>query len=221
MVNMKTKSPAESFFSPEEQQRIRDAVHQVELKTSGELVPMVVSESHSYPLAPIRGAALIAFMTALAGTPAVAGFFWLQPSNLWVFLGIFFPVFCIVYYLVATCPSLKRLCLINSEMEAEVENSAITAFFTEKLYRTQNANGILIFISLLERRAWILADSGINERIPQERWAEIVAIITRGIREKQQCQALCEAIRKAGEILEKEFPVQDDDINELHDLIIR
>ena len=218
---MKIKSMAQSFFSKEEQTRICETVHKAELKTSGELVPMLVCESHSYPLAAIRGAAFVALLTALIVTPLIAGMFWLESSNLWVFLGVGTPVFLIVQFLISSYPRLKRFCLFADEMDTEVQNSAFAAFFTEELYKTKDANGILIFISLLEHRAWVIADSGISERIPHERWEEAVAVITNGIRKKKQCQALCEAITMIGDILEKEFPIQDGDINELHDLIIR
>ena len=212
---------AKHFFSAEEQKRICDAVHSAELKTSGELVPMLVCESHSYPLAAIRGGTLIALLTALGFTQMLADMFWLEPNNLWVFLGLFFPVFLICNVLINTFPRFKRCFLFGSEMDEEVQNAAFAAFFTERLYKTKNANGILIFISLLEHRAWVIADSGISERIPQEQWQDAVAVITNGIREHKQCQALCEAIGMIGDVLEKEFPLQDGDMNELHDLIVR
>ena len=218
---MKVKSMAQSFFSKEEQKRICDAVHRAELKTSGELVPMLVCESHSYPLAAIRGASFVALLMALIITPLIAGMFWLESSNLWVFLGIFIPVFLVVHFLIMSYSRFKRWFLFGHEMDAEVQNSAFAAFFTEQLYKTRDANGILIFISLLEHRAWVIADSGINERIPHEQWEEAVAVITKGIREQKQCQALCEAIGMIGDVLEKEFPIQDGDVNELHDLILR
>lgn len=212
---------AKHFFSAEEQKRICDAVHSAELKTSGELVPMLVCESHSYPLAAIRGGTLIALLTALGFTPMLADMFWLEPNNLWVFLGLFFPVFLICHVLIKTFPRVKRCFLFGSEMDEEVQNAAFAAFFTERLYKTKDANGILIFISLLEHRAWVIADSGISERIPQEQWQDAVAVITNGIREHKQCQALCEAIGMIGDVLENEFPLQDGDMNELHDLIVR
>lgn len=218
---MTIQSMAQKFFSAEEQERICDAVHNAELKTSGELVPMLVCESHSYPLAAIRGGALVAFLTALAFIPIFADMFWLEPNNLWVFLGLFIPVFLICHFLIKSFPRLKRCFLFGSEMDEEVQNAAFAAFYSEHLYKTKYSNGILIFISLLEHRAWVLADSGISERIPQEEWQEAVTVITSGIREQKQCQALCEAIGIIGDTLEKEFPIEDGDMNELHNLIIR
>lgn len=217
---MKNKSIAQQFFSPEERKQIRETVHRAELKTSGELVPMIVSESHTYPLASVRGGALLALLVALLLTSPIGGMFWLGPNNLWVFLFLFFPIFCGISFLIKNSTRMKRWFLFADEMDAEVQNSALTSFFTERLYKTRDENGILIFISLLERRAWILADQGINERISPEKWEEAISMITTGIQKKRQCEALCKAIEKIGAILEKEFPVQDDDTNELKDLII-
>jgi putative membrane protein len=215
------KSLSQEFFSEEEKRTVSDAVHSAEIRTSGEIVPMVVSQSHSYPLAEIRGGCLVALPAALLLTSPVAGTIWLEPTNMWIFLGLFLPICWGTMLLIRFFPSLKRLMLFNEEMEAEVQETAFASFFTERLHKTRDANGILIFISLLERRAWIIADSGISSRIPQERWQDAIVHVTRGIREKNQCQALCRAIEMIGAILEKEFPIRKDDRNELHNLIIR
>jgi putative membrane protein len=116
---------------------------------------------------------------------------------------------------------LKRLFLSRRQVEAEVEEAAITSFFTERLYKTKDENGILLFISVLERKAWILADGGINARIDPGQWQSIIDLITRGIKDKNQCEALCEAIVQIGELLKSHFPIQENDINELHNLIVR
>jgi putative membrane protein len=106
-------------------------------------------------------------------------------------------------------------------MEEEVREAAITAFFSEKLYKTKDENGILLFISVFERKVWILADSGINAKIDQERWLGLVELMTKGIKEDRQSEAICEAIRQVGDILKEHFPIQPDDNNELRNLIIR
>lgn len=214
-------SVSEHFFSDEEQKKICATVHLAEMKTSGEIVPMVVSESGSYPLAAIRGATLIALLAALLLTGPVAARFWLNETNLWVFLSLFTPLFLGSHFLVNAVPALKRLMLFNDEMDIEVRDAAFSAFFTERLHKTRDSNGILIYISLFERRAWVIADSGISARIPCQQWEEVITLVTHGIREKNQCQALCQAIEMVGSVLEKEFPIRNDDLNELHDLIIR
>ncbi len=217
----KPESKAAQYFGLDEQQQICKAVHRAEAKTSGELVPMLVGESHSYPLAAIRGASIISLLLALLCTPFVASMFWLPGSSVWVFLCFFFPFFGLFSWLIQRNVWLKRFFLFPDEMDAEVQNAAFTAFFEEKLYKTRDANGILIYISLLEHRAWILADSGIDERIETAKWDEAVQVIIKGVKEEQSCAALCKAIDMIGTILEQEFPIREDDQNELHDLIIR
>lgn len=220
-MEIRKGSSAESFFSTEEQQRICTAVHKAEAKTSGELVPILVCESHAYPLAAARGGSLIALVLALLLTAPIGGMFWLSASNMWVFLGLFLSFFWLFNFMVKKTPPLKRFFLFADEMDVEVGNSAFAAFFEERLYKTRENNGILIYISLLEHRAWIIGDSGINDRIDTGMWNEAVQLITSGIKEKRACDSLCRAIAMIGDILEKEFPIRDDDQNELHDLIIR
>jgi len=220
-MKIQRRSMATRFFSPDEQQKICQAVHDAETKTSGELVPMLVCESHSYPLAAVRGGSLTALILATLLTAPVAGMFWLGSSNMWVFIGLFFPVYWLANVLINYYPVLKRPFLFSDETEIEVQKAAFAAFFEEQLFKTKDANGILIYISLLEHRAWILADSGINDRIEPEQWDAALQLITRGIKDGSACDALCEAIEMVGNILEREFPVQSDDQNELHDLIIR
>ena len=185
MVGMKNQkqSAAATFFTREEQERISRAVHKAELKTSGELVPMVVGESHGYPLAVVRGAGFGALILAILLTRPVAAMFWLEFTNLWVFLALFFPLYWLISLLINAFPPMKRIFLFADETEDEVRNSAFAAFFEEGLYKTKDANGILIYISLLEHRAWILADSGINDRIAEGTWDEALALVTTGLKE--------------------------------------
>ncbi len=212
---------AQQFLTGEEQQRITEATRQAEGRTSGEIVPMVVSASHDYPLAPLVGAAIFSLPLALFLTPFISAPLWLGHQDMWIFLALFCLLALATHALIRKSSSLKRLFLNKDQVEEEVHEAAVTAFFGEKLYKTKEENGILIFISVLERRVWILADSGINSRIRQEEWQEIVNTITRGIREKRQCTAICEAIGRVGDILAEHFPLADNDLNELHNLIIR
>jgi len=219
-MKSKKRTMATVFFSQDEQQKIRKAVQDAEKKTSGELVPMLVCDSHSYPLAAVRGGAITALILSILLTEMVAGMFWLHDSNMWVFLCLFFPLYWLVNILISKNPVLKRPFLFNDEINTEVQKAAFAAFFKERLYRTRDDNGILIYISLLEHRAWILADSGINERIKSGKWDAALQLITTGIKEGHAAESLCQAVGMIGDILEKEFPVRDDDQNELHDLII-
>jgi putative membrane protein len=212
---------AQKFLTQAEQDKISAIVQQMEQQTSGEIVPMIVSESHAYPTAMICGASILALPLALFLMPITGGLLWLGSQNVWVFLALFMTLYGFFYELIQRVTWLKRLFLSRKQVEAEVAEEALTCFFTEKLYKTRDENGILLFISLLERKVWVLADSGINNRIDPQQWQGIIDLITRGIKEKRQFEAICEAIRQIGSILTSHFPVKDNDTNELHNLIVR
>ncbi len=211
---------AEKFFTVEEQQQITLAVRQVEQQTAGEIVPMVASASHSYPEAELAGAMLIAGPLALAAAFGLATLLWWQDAVLWLFLG-FFPVFFILARLILRrYPPLLRLFLHKERVDAEVARAAFTHFYAEGLQATKDATGILIYVSVLERRVWILGDRGINAHIAPQVWQGFVDRLTCGIRENQPCSALCAIIEEIGALLQTHFPAKVDDRNELSDLMI-
>ncbi len=215
------KNSAQTFLTREEQEKVTASVHQAEGLTSGEIVPMIVSSSHSYPLVAVVGAVFFTLPTSLLAARLIGSHYWLGPDNMWLFLVCFLVIFFPARGLINQLGWLKRFFLAAGSVEEEVQEAATTAFFTERLYRTKDENGILLYISVFERRVWILADAGINEKIPHERWQDIVNMVTTGIREQRQAEVICEAVSQIGSILQEFFPVASDDRNELHDLIIR
>jgi putative membrane protein len=211
---------ARKFLSASDQQAIREAVHKAEATTSGEIVPMVASASYHYPMADVLGAAALSLPMAIVLTPVIGGLFWIGSQNMWVFIGLFAALFAVCHEVVKRTTWLKRLFISGKEMEEEVHEAAQISFFSRELYRTRDQTGVLIFISLLERRVHVLADKGISDRIAQQEWEDTVGIIIEGIKRKSQAAAICEAIEKVGRLLSEHFPVKPDDKDELENLII-
>jgi len=215
------KTLAQNFLSAEEQQRVTDAVRAAEKQTSGEIVPMIVSTSHSYPMAPVVGGVFVALPLGLLSARLFGASLWLGTDNMWLFIAFFIMYFLIAYQAVARVPQLKRCFLSPERADSAVQASAEAAFFREALYETRDASGILLYISVLEQRVWVLGDRGINEKIDQAAWREIVDMVTRGIKHGRRCDAICGAIERIGSILQEHFPYRKDDQDELHNLIIR
>lgn len=205
---------AKELFNEDEIKRIESAVQQAEKRTSGEIVPMLVDESYDYPRAEILGAGLFSLAAAVSLSWAFFG------ESLWHFLWLFalcyFPFKC----LIRSLPALRRRLIHPDEISAEVEEKAVVSFLEQGLHHTRDETGILILISLFERRVHVLADRGINDVVPANSWDGIVQTITDGIHHGDTCNALCAAIDNCGQLLEAHFPVKSDDTNELPNLII-
>jgi putative membrane protein len=216
-------SLARRFLSDSERRQIEASVREAETTTSGEIVPMVVSSSYHYPTASMIGALIVSLLAAGAVTAAFSirqawegfGLF-----DLWIFPAVFAVAFLLSHELIRRVPGIKRLFVTSAEIREEVEEAALTSFYRQRLNNTRDRTGILVFVSVFERRAVVLADEGINAQVPQETWQEVVDTITRGIRQNRQAEALCQAISRCGELVRDKFPRRRDDTDELRNLIV-
>ncbi len=204
---------SDTFFSEEEKARIEAAVREAESRTSGEIVPMVVDESYDYLRSEIVGGGLFSLGASVTLSWAFGD------SSVWVFLPLFVLLYFPFKWGIRSLPGLKRRLIPPEEITVEVEEKALVSFIENGLHHTRDETGILILISLFEHRVHVLADRGINEAVSHQVWEEIVHLITEGIREGKTCEALCEGIRRCGDLLEKRFPRKHDDRNELPNLI--
>lgn len=217
----KMQTLSEQFLTKEEQNKVTEVVQEAERTTSGEIVPMIVSRSHNYPMAAAACTVSLALPLALLLTHLVGGRIWIGPQNMWLFLGISALLYGISYPLIMRMDRLKYYFLNRSQVEQEVQEAALAAFYSEQLYRTENDNGILLYISVLEKKVWVLADTNINAKIEQKEWDSVIDNLTSGIKAGKHCEAICEAVRHIGQVLQSHFPYLKEDKDELHNLIVR
>ncbi len=208
---MKTAS---DFFTPEEQKQIEAAVKEAEAKTSGEIVPMLVDASYEYPRAELIGGGTLALAVAALVSWSIGH------ESIWWFLPVYIVSFFVFHQLIRLLPDLKRKLISPEELTVEVKEKALVSFLEHELHNTRDRTGILILISLFERRVQVLADSGINTKVAEQTWDEIVEVITTGLKTGDACSAICQAVTRCGELLTEHFPIKDDDTNELPNLII-
>ena len=122
--------------------------------------------------------------------------------------------------MIRNLPDLKRKLINSEELNAEVKEKALVSFLEQGLHETRDRTGILILISLFEHRVQVLADSGINAKVPEHTWEEIVDTIINGLKTGNTCAATCQAIERCGELLQEHFPRKHDDTDELPNLIV-
>ena len=214
------KNLVKQFLSDDQRAHVNAAVEKAEKLTAGEIVVMFISASYHYPMANVIGATTFAIPLALIFTPVIGGWLWIGNQNMWLFLGLLTVFFILFHEIIKRLLWLKRYFISRKEIDAEVKEAAITHFFNHGLYRTRDETGVLVLISVFERRVWILADRGINAKVPEGQWDDIVKMITDGIRQKRSADAICEAVEKIGALLKRHFPVKPDDTDELDNLII-
>lgn len=214
------KNLSQKFLSDDERTRVTAAVKEAEKKTAGEIVVMIISASYHYPMANVIGAVVFALPLALIFTTLTGEWLWIGGQNMWLFLGCLTVLFIVFHEIIKRCPWLKRCFISEREFKEEVEEAAITHFFNQGLYRTRDETGVLVLISVFEHKVWILADKGINAKVHEGQWDDIVKIIIDGIKQKRQTEAICKAVEKLGDLLKEHFPIKPDDRDELENLII-
>jgi putative membrane protein len=206
------------FFQAADLAEIERAVKAAERHTSGEIVPYVVARSDDYPQAAWKGACAGALLVALAAAAvrAWAGF-WGPASAWWLALPPLAGA-ALGLLAVALVPPLRRALVASSDLEEAVSHRAALAFLEQEVFRTAERTGILIFLSLFERRVVVLGDAGINRAVAQEEWQAIVDEIVAGIRAGTPGAALARAIGRSGELLERHrVERRADDRDELPD----
>jgi putative membrane protein len=211
---MRTATKAEKFFTEKERRTIEALTHDIESRTIGEVAVMVVDRSDRYMEAEILGGGYIGSALSLLITVL---FF---HSSLWWFILLSFVFFIPSYVLFKKIPVLKVPFIGFRRKEESVMNRAVRAFYEKGLYKTKQNTGVLFFLSLLERKMWVLADKGIYEKIDQETLNRFASTVSEGIKEGRACDALCDAMKEAGELLAKHFPIMPGDTDELSNKII-
>lgn len=203
---------------------IETAIGEAEQSTAGEIVPVVATSSGRYD----RGEDLFGLVCAVV---ALAGAWWLfqdidVKQTEWavsytIALGLL-PMLAIVVVAfllgaaVATfVPALRLPFISRSEMEEEVARSAAAAFQRFRVRGTAGGTGILIYVSLYEHMVRVLGDDAINAKVTQADWDSVCSLAVDGLRTGRGAEGLASAVRKAGELLSRHFPVQPDDRNEL------
>ena len=101
------------------------------------------------------------------------------------------------------------------EKRKSVRQLAEKEFFKLGVANTRDKTGILIFLLLANRSFYILADSGINEKVPLGTWDKIKDEIQKNFSHGEFCKGIIFGIEEVGKILSKHFPIKPDDTNEL------
>lgn len=207
-----------TLFSASDRQRIEEAVRSAEAGTRGEIVVAAVPASGDYPGTAWAGACA----GSLAGLSGLVLVHWL--GDAWGFGSPFWVLLAAAagaaagFLAVSASGSLVRLLASDEVLDRQVGLAARAAFVDHEVFATRDRSGVLLFVSLLEHRVVVLADSGIESRVEAGEWQGIVDGVVRGIREDRAADALIEAVSRCGGILARHgLARRPDDADELDD----
>jgi putative membrane protein len=163
-----------------EQERtiIATRVAGLEARTGAQAITAVVGKSDSYPEAPWKAFALG------SGAAALAGIVWQLAGGGWADASLTGQVLVILgcgafLALLTTLVSpFARLFVDRTRRDVEVTQFAQSLFFQRGLDRTRGHVGILLLVSLFERKVVILADEGFDGRIHEPDWSALTSRIT-------------------------------------------
>jgi uncharacterized membrane protein len=85
--------------------------------------------------------------------------------------------------------------------------------------KTAQRNGVLIFLSTKNKKIAVLGDVGINEKVPEGFWNDVVQIMQERFKQNEFAEGISEAVLRIGEKLKVYFPHEAHDKNELSDNI--
>jgi putative membrane protein len=212
--------------------RISDAVHRAEAGTAGEIVTIIADSSDRYLDVALWWsiAFAIAALSALAAFPsywlgqigALTGGWvseWNDADLFELALAVTVIIFGAARLFLAWMP-LRMLLVPGSVRSRRVRRRAIRYFKVGAERRTAARTGILIYLSMAEHRAEIVADEAIHGKVPAEAWGNAMAKLVAEVKQGHVADGMVAAIGDVGTILSDHFPRTADDINELPDRLI-
>ncbi len=198
------------FFSAEAKQATAASVKSVEACTSAEVVVAVRKRSGRY--------GVLAYHFGLGVAVLVVAYLLLTPT-LYSVAAIALDAilaFALGALLAANFDTILRLLSRPSTISSNLHGAARAAFFDLGISRTTGRNGILIYVSLFERRCVVLNDLGVDPKALEPGWLAAGQELERAV-QRRDLSAFQRALQGLGPVLGRAHPRSADDVNELPD----
>jgi putative membrane protein len=186
------------MISGSDKTRIADAIRAAEARTAGEIFCVIARHSSDYRLVPIAWAAAVALLTPL---PLVYLTSWPAAVIYLCQLAVF-----LVVALALSHPKLRFHLVPRRAKRDRAHSEAMRQFFAQGLDKTEHRTGVLIFASVAERYAEIVADAGINEKVTPQVWDRAINELTTAITAGRPADGFVDAVEQCGAVLAAHFP---------------
>jgi len=197
-------------FDQAASEALAQAVRDIETDSDAEIVIVVRGRSGTYRHADYLCGAIVAWVGLI--------FVLLSPFEFhtyWVPIDVL-VLFVAGAFLSARTDALRRA-LTSREFRAKAARAGAAAMFYEAgIANTSAENGLLIYLSLLEKRVEVIADRGILKAVPALKWNNSVFELKR-VGRSPDPENLIKAVRDLGELLAEHMPATGENPNELPD----
>lgn len=198
--------------------RISAAIAAAEEGTNGEIYAVLARRSDDYFFA-----AGFVFTCGILLSAVVAAFmahyYWFDislPHFGLAILGAFVCAMLLLWFL----PSLRVLLVPRRILYKRAHLNAMQQFLARNVHLTSQRTGILLFVSLAEHYAEVIADAGIHVKVEQHEWNAIVAVLMNHAQRGAVSDGFVEAIMLSGQLLKKHFPDDGNIKNELENKLV-
>lgn len=219
-------------FSAADHAVVTAAVTEAESRSNGEIVTIVSDRSDAYHDVGLHYAVLAMLLVPVVwailpqsvvdwGLGLVLG--WNPVITRGALMTLLFVklagAFLVVRYALAYMP--LRMALTPRATKARrVRRRAVQYFRIGAERNTVGRTGVLLYLSLLEHRAEIVADDAIAAKVAPEVWGDAMSALIREVKAGRPAQGMAEAVRMIGDVLAEHFPKSDTDRNELPDRLV-
>lgn len=166
----------DAALNENEQKLLNGRVAELEKRTGAQIKLAVIGRSDVYAEIPWKGFALGVSVSAVF--VFMASFYWgvSAPGSMILAVlistlsaGVSAALLCLFF------PRVARFFLDTHRAEVEVRQYAESFFLKHRLFATRGRTGLLFLISLFERRAVIMPDSGLARRLDRENLERVAA----------------------------------------------
>ena len=185
-------------LSKEDHDAVSAAIREAEKRTCGQVVCVLAHASSAYAYIPILWASVLALAIPL---PLIL---WTPWSVQKIYL-IQLAVFIVTGFLFSLMP-LRLLLVPGVVKRARAHRAAIEQFVLRGITRTTNRCGVLIYVSLAEHYARIVADEGIAQKVNNSEWQAAIDVLTGHMQDGKIASGFVAAIERCGAVLAAHAP---------------
>lgn len=198
-------------FDEAAREALTQCISEIEKTSDAELVLIIRARSGSYRQADYLFGSVLAF--------AGLNFLLFAPVNFhvyWVAIDIAL-LFALGAFLSSRSKTIRYLLTNEKHRKEAVRTGAAAMFYEAGIANTEAEMGVLVYLSLLERRLELIADRGVLKGVPALDWNRILSELHQAGKNPEP-ETLLKGLRGLGDLLALHLPATGENPNELPDM---